>query len=368
MTRCTGGAQKAELVARIIEQMQKDAALAEEEGDSEVEAMDLAQVQEKLELINDASPIVGASLSYPLDETLASKPAAKKVDAKAAAAAKKKALADKKAKEVKAKTAKARADATARNNSSKSLDFVGATFSDVAAVSLATAVALALAVPGVRDSLLEGDLEGAADGVFETIDGIDNFNVKAATVGAVVATDAVAHLPVLGSLVPGPLEFIGTLTAVLLLERYLLVGEDDIADDIEDLAANLPRELPGDVGEVIDQLAPIGKTASKTVSAVQDVDISEVTDTLKEVPEWFGDSENPVVDIAGPATALAGTYVLGNVARWPLVAIAAPRLLELLGAGVLVYSFQRYGTSDANLKDDLESVVDESKRVVKKFL
>ena len=233
---------------------------------------------------------------------------------------------------------------------------------------MATAVALALAVPGVRDSLLKGDLEGAADGVFETIDGIDNFNVKAATVGAVVATDAVAHLPVLGSLVPGPLEFIGTLTAVLLLERYLLVGEDDIADDIEDLAANLPRELPGDVGEVIDQLAPIGKTASKTVSAVQDVDISEVTDTLKEVPEWFGDSENPVVDIAGPATALAGTYVLGNVARWPLVAIAAPRLLELLGAGVLVYSFQRYGTSDANLKDDLKSVVDESKRVVKKFL
>ena len=345
---------------------EREALRAEQAAEREVAAAEKA--------VEAAAPKVEAAAPKPAapkpaaSKPAASKPAAKKVDAKAAAAAKKKALADKKAKEVKAKTAKARADATARNNSSKSLDFVGATFSDVAAVSLATAVALALAVPGVRDSLLEGDLEGAADGVFETIDGIDNFNVKAATVGAVVATDAVAHLPVLGSLVPGPLEFIGTLTAVLLLERYLLVGEDDIADDIEDLAANLPRELPGDVGEVIDQLAPIGKTASKTVSAVQDVDISEVTDTLKEVPEWFGDSENPVVDIAGPATALAGTYVLGNVARWPLVAIAAPRLLELLGAGVLVYSFQRYGTSDANLKDDLKSVVDESKRVVKKFL
>ena len=54
MTRCTGGAQKAELVARIIEQMQKDAAMAEEEGDSEVEAMELAQVQEKLEACSEA--------------------------------------------------------------------------------------------------------------------------------------------------------------------------------------------------------------------------------------------------------------------------------------------------------------------------
>ena len=345
---------------------EREALRAEQAAEREVAAAEKA--------VEAAAPKVEAAAPKPAapkpaaSKPAASKPAAKKVDAKAAAAAKKKALADKKAKEVKAKTAKARADATARNNSSKSLDFVGATFSDVAAVSLATAVALALAVPGVRDSLLNGDLEGAADGVFETIDGIDNFNVNAPTVGAVVATDAAAHLPLPGSPVPGPLEFIGTLTAVVILERSRLVGEDDIADDIEDLAANLPRELPGDVGEVIDQLAPIGKTASKTVSAVQDVDISEVTDTLKEVPEWFGDSENPVVDITGPATALAGTYVLGNVARWPLVAIAAPRLLALLGAGVLVYSFQRYGTSDANLKDDLKSVVDESKRVVKKFL
>ena len=54
LTRCTGGAQKAELVARIIEQMQKDAALAEEEGDSEAEAMELAQVQEKLEACSEA--------------------------------------------------------------------------------------------------------------------------------------------------------------------------------------------------------------------------------------------------------------------------------------------------------------------------
>ena len=46
--------------------------------------------------------------------------------------------------------------------------------------------------------------------------------------GAVIATDAVAHFPVVGSVVPGTLEFIGTLTAVLLLERYLLVGEDSL--------------------------------------------------------------------------------------------------------------------------------------------
>jgi hypothetical protein len=54
LTRCAAGAQKEELVARIIEQMQKDAALSEEEGDSDVEAMDLARVKEKLEACSEA--------------------------------------------------------------------------------------------------------------------------------------------------------------------------------------------------------------------------------------------------------------------------------------------------------------------------
>ena len=71
------------------------------------------------------------------------------------------------------------------------------------------------------------------------------------------------------------------------------------------------------------------------------------------------------IDIGGPATAIAGTVALGNVAKWPLVAIIAPRLLELLGAGVVVYSVQRYGTSNADVKEDIGAVVDESKRALR---
>jgi len=235
----------------------------------------------------------------------------------------------------------------------------------VSAVALASAIALSVAVPGVRQSLLEGDLEGAADGVFETIDGIDNFSVKAATVGAVIATDAVAHFPVVGSIVPGTLEFIGTLTAVLLLERYLLVGEDKFEDDLEALGDSLPSELPKSVDELIDLFSPIGTSVKKATEAVSEINPDEVSEAAADVPKWFGDSENPLIDIGGPVTAVAGTVALGNVAKWPLVAIVAPRLLELLGAGVVVYSLQRYGTSNADVKEDLEAVIDESKRALR---
>ena len=230
---------------------------------------------------------------------------------------------------------------------------------------MASAIALTVAVPGVRQSLLEGDLEGAADEVFDTIDGIDNFSVKAATVGAVIATDAVAHFPVVGSVVPGTLEFIGTLTAVLLLERYLLVGEDKFEDDFEALGDSLPSELPKSVDELIELFSPIGTSVKKATDAVSEINPEEVSEAAADVPEWFGDSENPLIDIGGPATAIAGTVALGNVAKWPLVAIIAPRLLELLGAGVVVYSVQRYGTPNADVKEDLGAVVDESKRALR---
>ena len=44
-------------------------------------------------------------------------------------------------------------------------------------------------------------------------DGEAVIDVEGVTVGAVIATDAVAHFPVVRSVVPGTLEFIGTLTA-----------------------------------------------------------------------------------------------------------------------------------------------------------
>ena len=58
MTRCTGGAQKEELVERIMEQMKAQAlAAAEEEGEGESddeEAMDPTQVKEKLDALSEA--------------------------------------------------------------------------------------------------------------------------------------------------------------------------------------------------------------------------------------------------------------------------------------------------------------------------
>ena len=49
MTRCTGGAQKEELIARVMEVMKAQAAAEEEEE----EAIDPTQVKEKLEALSE---------------------------------------------------------------------------------------------------------------------------------------------------------------------------------------------------------------------------------------------------------------------------------------------------------------------------
>ena len=59
MTRCTGGAQKEELIARVMEVMKAQAAAAEEEEEEEEgqsdeeEAIDPTQVKEKLEALSE---------------------------------------------------------------------------------------------------------------------------------------------------------------------------------------------------------------------------------------------------------------------------------------------------------------------------
>jgi hypothetical protein len=60
LTRCTGGAQKEELIARVMEVMKAQAAAAEEEEEEEEEgqsdeeeAIDPTQVKEKLEALSE---------------------------------------------------------------------------------------------------------------------------------------------------------------------------------------------------------------------------------------------------------------------------------------------------------------------------
>jgi hypothetical protein len=86
-------------------------------------------------------------------------------------------------------------------------------------------LALALLAPGVKTKALEGDVEGALADAKQTLSSVEGLNGKAAYVGGVVVVDAVAHLPVLGALLPGPAEFVGTAAATLLAAKYFVEKE-----------------------------------------------------------------------------------------------------------------------------------------------
>ena len=165
--------------------------------------------------------------------------------------------------------------------------------------------------------------------------------------------DAVAHLPVLGALVPGPAEFVGTGAAVLLAARYFVTKESTPEEDLEAFGASLPGELPkpGDIGTILSPASNLAKNA-------MDADLDILQDDVQQAParlqRWFQGLENPVETIAPPAAALGATVVAGQVANLPVLALALPRLLELVGVAYALAAVNKYGGEEGgSLKEDL---------------
>ena len=162
-------------------------------------------------------------------------------------------------------------------------------------------MALALLAPGVKTKALEGDVEGALADAQEALSSVEGLNGKAAYVGGVVVVDAVAHLPVLGALLPGPAEFVGTAAAVLLAAKYFVEKETTPEEDL----ARLGASLPGDVPSPDDILKPAGAFAKR----LGDVDLDILQDDLKQAParaqSWLGGLDDPAGTVAPPAAAPA---------------------------------------------------------------
>jgi hypothetical protein len=176
----------------------------------------------------------------------------------------------------------------------------------------------------------EGDVEGALSEATAAITDIEGFPGKAAWAGGVVAADAVAHLPVLGALIPGPAEFIGTAAAVLLASRYYVTKESSPEEDFAAFSATLPGEFPPP-GGVDDVLKPASTLADAFLGVDVDVLTEDVTKAPERVTKWFNELENPVETIAAPAAALGAVVLAGQVAHFPLLSLFLPRALEVVG-------------------------------------
>ena len=225
-------------------------------------------------------------------------------------------------------------------------------------------MALALLAPGVKTKALEGDVEGALADAQQALSSVEGLNGKAAYVGGVVVVDAVAHLPVLGALLPGPAEFVGTAAAVLLAAKYFVEKETTPEEDL----ARLGASLPGDVPSPDDILKPAGAFAKR----LGDVDLDILQDDLKQAParaqSWLGGLDDPAGTVAPPAAALGAAVLAGQVAHLPVLAVALPRALELVGVAYLLDAANRYGADEsASPRDDLAAAAKKGGDAVKKL-
>ena len=88
-----------------------------------------------------------------------------------------------------------------------------------------------------------------------------------------------------------------------------------------------------------------------------DADLDILQDDVQQAPRlqrWFQGLENPVETIAPPAAALGATVVAGQVANLPVLALALPRLLELVGVAYALAAVNKYGGEEGgSLKEDL---------------
>ena len=247
----------------------------------------------------------------------------------------------------------------------KGTTLVGAIVGDVTVAAIAAALATALLVPGVKDKALGGDVEGALEDAKSAITSVDGLPGKAGYVGGVIAADAIAHLPVLGALIPGPAEFLGTAAAVLLASRYYVTKDGAPEDDLAAFGATLPGEFPPAVDSI---LSPVQGVAGR----VGEIDLDILQDDIKQAPtrlqKWVGGLDDAAGVVAPPAAALGATVLAGQVANLPVLALVLPRALELVGIAYLVAAVNKYGSDpDADVKDDLAAAAKRGGDAVKKL-
>ena len=247
----------------------------------------------------------------------------------------------------------------------KGTTLVGAVVGDVTVAAIAAALATALLVPGVKDKALGGDVEGALEDAKTAVTSVDGLPGKAGYVGGVIAADAIAHLPVLGALIPGPAEFLGTAAAVLLASRYYVTKDGAPEDDLAAFGATLPGEFPPAVDSI---LSPVQGVAGR----VGEIDLDILQDDIKQAPtrlqKWVGGLDDAAGVVAPPAAALGATVLAGQVANLPVLALVLPRALELVGIAYLVAAVNKYGSDpDAEIKDDLAAAAKRGGDAVKKL-
>ena len=115
---------------------------------------------------------------------------------------------------------------------------------------------------------------------------------------------------VLGALVPGPAEFIGTAAAVLLASRYYVTKESTPEDDLAAFGASLPGEFPPAVDSILSPVQGVGER-------IAEIDLDILQDDIQQAPtrlqRWVGGLDDAAGTIAPPAAALGAILVR---ARW----------------------------------------------------
>ena len=319
---------KAEAKARLAERQAASAAAAEAAAADKV-----AKAAAAKQASEDAAAEKAAAIRAKAAEAEAAKQAkarAKEAPAPAPAPAAKKA-----APAAKKKTA-----------SKKSASPVDAALGDAVVLALAGGAGIALAKPSVKDKALGGDVAAALDEAKAFISGAEGAVGKAAAAGVVVAADAAAHLPVLGFLLPGPLEYVGACAAALLAARYYVTKDSSVEEDLANLGARLPSSVPAADDLFVPARAAVGQIGDWS----SDFDFAK---TKGDVTEWFNGLEDPVETIAPPAAALFVANLIVYAAHFPVVSLAAPRALELAGAAVAVAAVEKYGAGGGKFQEDL---------------
>ena len=154
--------------------------------------------------------------------------------------------------------------------------------------------------------------------------------------------------------------------------KYLLAKDGDFAEDFDELLSSVPEDSPKNLKDVVDLVSPAVKVGSKIVQAAAETDVEEVTDDLKDAVETLPDTvqniDSPIEELGPGAAILGASYVANRVAHTSVLALSAPRLLELAGAGVLIYALGRYSDdeNDYTLAEDFEDLKEETTRLVKK--